>query len=327
MENKLQVSTSPHIWGGISVAKVMQYVILALMPAAIMSVYYFGFRSLLVMLVAVGSSVLFEYLWCKLTKRENTIGDYSAAVTGLILAMNLPPTIPYYMVVVGSFVAIVVAKEFFGGLGHNFINPALAGRAFLMASWLSEMTKWAQPRTRLPLFGKVDTISQVTPLAQLKAGEAVDISYLEMFFGNVGGCIGETCAAALLIGGLFLIYKRIITPIIPFTYIATVGLMSYIFSPSGFFKGDPWANILSGGLFLAAFFMATDYVTSPSTFKGQFIMGIFMGVITVIIRVYGGYPEGASYAVMLMNILTPLVEKATMPRIYGTKKQAGGKAQ
>ena len=241
-------------------------------------------------------------------KRPNTIGDFSAVVTGVLLAFNLPVSIPIWMAALGSIIAIVVVKQMFGGLGNNFVNPALAARIILMTSFPTAMTSWT---------AAFDGTSTATPLAMISGGQTSDLpSYLDMFLGKTGGCLGETCALALLIGGIYLVARRVISPIIPLVYIAVVFVFSAILGL------DPVAQILSGGLFLGAIFMATDYVTSPLTNKGKVIYAIGCGIITVMIRTFGSLPEGVSFSIILMNILVPHIERLTTPKPFGVKKEA-----
>lgn len=313
MEKRLLVSSSPHIRDNTNTSKIMRDVIIALMPASAVGIYFYGFRSLLVILTAVVSSVAAEYITRRLLKRDQTIGDLSAAVTGLLLALNLPPTIPLWITVVGSAFAIVVVKQLFGGIGQNFMNPALAARVVLMISWPVQMTNWLIP----------DGISSATPLALIKEGTSASEklpSYFDMFIGNIGGTIGEVSKAALLIGAAYLLARRVITLDIPLSFIGTVALLTWIFGGDGLFNGDFLYHVLSGGLILGAFFMATDYTTSPVTRKGKFIMGVGCGLITVVIRLYANYPEGVSFAIILMNILVPLIERYTIPRSFGGGK-------
>ncbi|HHY37567.1 MAG TPA: RnfABCDGE type electron transport complex subunit D, partial [Clostridia bacterium] len=244
-----------------------------------------------------------------------TVGDWSAAVTGLLLAFNIPVTAPLWLPVVGSAFAIIIVKQLFGGLGQNFVNPALAARAMLMAAWPAHMTSWVTP---------FDAVSTATPLATLvpKAGEATAAlpSYWNMFVGNIPGCLGETSALAILAGGAYLLLRGVIDWRIPVGFIGTVAVLTWIIGPKGIFTGDPLAHILAGGLMLGAFFMATDYVTSPVTRKGRLIMGIGCGIITVLIRIYGSYPEGVSYSILIMNIATPLIDKFVQPRVFGVAR-------
>lgn len=336
LKEKLIVTESPHVRSGNTTSGIMLDVIIALMPALIAGVVIFGYRAAVLALVCVSASVFFEWLWCKIVKKPSAIGDFSAVVTGLLLAMNLPVTMPFWMAVVGAFFAIVIVKQFFGGIGHNFMNPALAARAFLLTSWAQAMTTWVAPFSKTG----ADAVSQATPLAQLaqsvdavssatSAAEAVQLpSYLDLFFGTTGGCMGETCAFALLIGAIYLLAKKVISIKIPAAYIATVAILTFVFGgKDGLFTGDALYHILSGGLMLGAFFMATDYVTTPYTPKGQIIFGIGCGVLTAVIRLWGGYPEGVSYSILLMNVASPLIDRYTAPKRFGAfkEKKEGGK--
>lgn len=308
-EMKFTVSSSPHIRSNDTIKGIMRDVVIALLPAAAAGVYFFKIQALLVMIASVASCVLSEYVWQKLTKQKVTIGDYSAAVTGLLLAFNLPPTVPLWIPVVGGIFAIIIVKQFFGGLGQNFMNPALAARAFLLASWPVQMTSWV-----------VDGVSSATPLGILKEGGTALPSLVDVFIGHVGGCIGETSALALIIGGLYLLYKRVISWRIPVSYIGTVFVLMGILGRHGFMSGNPVYEIFAGGLMLGAIFMATDYSTSPITPLGQIIMGIGCGLLTSIIRIYGGYPEGVSYSIIIMNLFVPIIDKYTAPKVFGEVK-------
>lgn len=325
--NKLLVSYAPHLRGEDSIAKTMGNVVFALIPALVGAVYFFGFRALILTLVTVLSCVLSEYIWDRLTKKENTITDLSAVVTGVLLSFCLPVTLPLYMAAIGGVFAIIIVKMFFGGVGQNIVNPALAARAFLLASWPVDMTRFVAPFSHLSLFGaNADVVSGATPLAVVKGAEdAVAASYTNLFFGNVAGCIGEVSALLLLIGGAYLLIRRIITPVIPLVYIATVGLFGWMFGGEGLFAGDFIYHILSGGVILAGFFMATDYVTSPMTAWGAAVYAFGAGLITGVIRIFGGYPEGATYGILVMNIVTPLIDKAIKPRVFGKGRKAVAK--
>lgn len=318
-DKKLTVSASPHVRSAQTVSGIMLNVIIALIPALAASVWLFGLRVLLVCAVTVSVSVLSEYIARKVMKRHNTIGDLSAVVTGLILAFNLPVSIPLWMAAIGSVIAIVVAKQFFGGIGQNFVNPAIAGRIILMVSFPTAMTTWTAPFAYKSTQG---TITTATPLA---AEESELPSLLKMFLGMRGGSLGETCAAALIIGGLYLIIRKIISPSIPLSFIGTVAVIMLIAG-----KGDlsfVAYQLLSGGLMLGAFFMATDYATSPINFKGKIIFGIGCGIITSMIRLFGSLPEGVSFAIILMNILVPHIENLTTPKPFGTAKEKKSKSK
>ena len=313
MNNKLIVSYAPHIRGKENVAGIMRDVIIALIPALLGGIYFFGFRALLITLTSAAFCVLFEFIWNKLTGKANSTWDLSAIVTGVLLAFTLPSTIPLYMLIIGDAFAIIVVKCFYGGLGNNFVNPALAARAFLLACWPIAMTAFPAPFDKLALFEKANTITGATPLAVIKGMEGAGISSnCNLFFGYVSGCIGEVSAFLLIIGGIYLISRRIINIIIPFTYLATVGIFGAVFSDFSF-----TFHILSGGVVLAAFFMATDYATSPVSYLGQFIYAFGAGLLTGVIRIYGGYPEGVTYAILFMNIVTPLLDKYIKPRKFG----------
>ncbi len=335
--NPLHLSTSPHIRYAESVPSVMMSVAIALAPAFIASILFFGFRSILLTAVSVASALLTEWLIVTyLLKRENTLGDYSALVTGILFAFNLPPELPIWMAVLGAAFAIGVAKWTFGGLGNNFINPALAGRAFLTASYPAAMTSFTAPLrgTINGLPAALDGISSATPLAAFKEAlstqtfQALDFqqALTNLFIGNVGGCIGETSALALLAGAVYLWYKRIIGFRIPLSYIGTVFLLSWLFNGSGGLWNSealiiPMYQILAGGLMLGALYMATDMVTSPITPGGKALFGAGCGVLTFVIRRFGGYPEGVSYSILLMNLLVPLIDRYTRPKIYGKVTQ------
>ena len=308
---KLFVSSSPHLRSKKTTTGVMLDVIIALIPALIMAVVYFGFKALLLAFICVATCVLTEYICRKVMKRQNTITDLSAAVTGLILALNLPVDISPFIAVFGCVVAIVVVKQMFGGIGYNFVNPALAARVVLMVSFPTAMTTWANTR----FMETVDGVTSATPLA---AGEGA-YSYLDLFLGNTGGSMGEMCTLAILIGGIYLVARRIISPIIPVVYIGTAALMSLILGL------DPLYQLMSGGLVFGAVFMATDYVTSPITKWGKVIFGVGLGVLTMLIRTYSNLPEGVSFAILLMNILVPHIENLTKPRAFGESRKKGEK--
>lgn len=312
--DNLIISASPHVLSTVNTSKIMATVIVALIPAFIVAVYQFGARAAILTIVCVLASVCFEWLFNKLAKRPQTIGDCSAVVTGVILAFNLPVTIPYWMAVVGCFVAIIIVKQLFGGIGQNFANPAITARIVLLVSFATEMSTWQVPRGA----GGVDAVTGATPLRLLATGEALP-SYTDLFMGNVGGCIGEVSALAILIGGVILIACRVISPIIPLTYLGTVAVFTLIIGQ------DPVFHLLAGGLMLGAFFCATDYSTSPTLPLGKVIFGIGCGLLTVLIRVYGTYPEGVSFAILLMNILTPHIENFSVKQRI--KKLNGGAAQ
>lgn len=306
MDLKLVVSSSPHVHAPQDTQAVMGWVLTALVPAGLMGVWHYGFRAAAVMAVCVLACVLSEYVWEKCTNRPVTVSDLSAAVTGLLLAYNLPCTIPYWMAIVGSVFSIIVVKAFYGGIGTNIVNPALAGRAMMLASWPVAMTTWT-----------LDGVSTATPLAIMKTGSVDGLPSLwAMFTGNIGGCIGESSAIALLLGFGILLYKGIIKWHIPVIYIAVATILCALFG-----RPSPMADMLSGGLFLGAIFMATDYVTSPVLLKGKIIFAVGCGFLTAVIRTWGGYPEGVSYSILIMNLLVPLIDRSvTRPRIFGEVK-------
>ncbi|MGI6588973.1 MAG: RnfABCDGE type electron transport complex subunit D [Peptococcia bacterium] len=309
-DNLLIVSSSPHLHSDNSVSTAMRDVLIALTPALIASLYFFRFAAAKVILTCVFVAVISEVIAQKIMKKEVTVDDYSAVVTGLLLAFCLPATIPWWMAAVGAVVAIIIGKQLFGGLGNNIFNPALVGRAVLLASWPVAMTNWVNP---------LDGVTTATPLGMLKEGTAAQLPSLgQLFIGNVGGSLGETCALALLLGAIYLLYKGHIDWRIPFSYLGTVFVLTAII---GVFKGEglwyPLYHLLAGGLILGAFFMATDWVTSPLTKKGKFIFGLGCGLLTVVIRLQGGYPEGVCYSILLMNMVTPLIDRYTKPRVFG----------
>jgi electron transport complex protein RnfD len=309
MDNKMIASSSPHIRSKETTTSVMLDVLIALIPALIASIYYFGFKSILVTALSVGSAVGTEAALQKLMKKRVTINDLSAVITGVLLAFNLPPSVPWWIPVIGSAFAIGIGKQVFGGLGNNFINPALAGRAFLMASWPVEMTFWTAPG------GVVDTVSAATPLALVKASSPAVQSLSDVILGRVPGCLGETSAILLLLGGGYLLYKKVISWRIPATYIGTVALIALL--SSGFDFTHMSYHVFGGGLMLGAIFMATDYSSSPVTAKGKIIFGIGAGILTMLIRMYSSLAEGVSYSILFMNVATPLIEKYTAPRVFG----------
>ena len=319
------VSSSPHVKSGVTTAKIMTDVVLALMPALIAATYYFGFRALYLTVISVAFCVLFEYLWQKALKKPLTVNDGTAVVTGVLLALNVPVTAPWWMVAVGALVAIIIIKQFFGGTGNNFMNPAMGARAFLLASWPVQMTLWSLPFTT-GFTVSADVISSATPLALMKTGEISSLPPLsDVFWGNIAGCMGEVCVPALLIGFIYLLIKNVISPTIPLFFVGTVAVLSFIFKADGLSAADSVLySICSGGLLLGAIFMATDYTTSPIYFKGQIIMGIGCGAITFLIRRLGGYPEGVTYAILLMNIATPLIDKYVRPKKFGAIAKKGG---
>lgn len=304
------VSGTPHVRSKESIQSIMRDVIIALVPATAAGIYYFGISALILIIAAIASSVIFEALCQKIMKKPVTVSDLSAVVTGLLLAMNLPAAAPVWVAVVGSAFAIIFGKQLFGGLGQNFINPALAGRAFLLASYPTEMTTWSVPNG----LEVADAATYATPLAQLKAGH-LDASLGELMLGQCGGTIGETCAIALIIGGVYLLYKHVISWKIPVIYIATVAILFGVVGRHG--MRMPLQEIMAGGVMLGGIFMATDYASSPVTPKGQIIFAVGAGLITYLIRTFGGYPEGVSYSILIMNCCVPLIERFTEPTIFG----------
>lgn len=303
------VSGTPHVRSKESIQSIMRDVIIALVPATAAGIYYFGLKALILIVAAIISAVFFEWLYEKITKKPVTINDLSAVVTGLLLAMNLPASAPVWVAIVGSAFAIIFAKQLFGGLGQNFINPALAGRAFLLASYPTEMTTWVVPNGLA-----ADAATYATPLAQLKNG-TLDASLGQLVMGQVGGTIGETCAIALIIGGIYLLYKHVISWKIPVIYIATVFILFAVIGRHG--MRMPLQEIFAGGVMLGGIFMATDYASSPVTPKGQVIFAVGAGLLTYLIRTFGGYPEGVSYSILIMNCCVPLIERFTEPTIFG----------
>lgn len=320
MEKQVVISPSPHLHSGRSTAGLMLDVIVAMLPALIASIWLFGWKALIVEIVCVASCIAAEYLCCVVLKKEQTVGDLSCVVTGLLLAFNLPATIPLWQAVLGCVVAIVVVKGMFGGIGHNFVNPALAGRIVLMSSFAEDMTQWNPPLL------VADTTSSATPLAQLaqvSAGEtaissvAAEFPLWQMFVGLRGGCLGETCGAALVLGFLYLVWRHVISPVIPLLFAGTVFVFVWVLT------GDVVTatyHLLSGGLLLGAIFMATDYTTSPINVPGKIVFAIGCGLITVLIRLYGALPEGVSFAIIIMNILVPLIERSTRSIPFGQRR-------
>ncbi|MCR5826156.1 MAG: RnfABCDGE type electron transport complex subunit D [Oscillospiraceae bacterium] len=322
---KLIASSNPHIRSNEDTRSLMLDVIIALCPAVAWSVYRFGFRALLAAAVSVASAVFWEWLYRKLLKKPQMFGDLSAAVTGLLLAMVCPVTLPYWMLVVGNFFAIVVVKQLYGGLGKNFMNPALAGRAALVACYASQMTTWIDPAAGwAPLSLKgVDVVTSATPLAMMKdnfAGLTEGYTVADMFLGNTGGSAGEVSALMLLIGGCYLIFRKVISWQIPVSYIGTVALLSLLFPNGNSAVSYMLYSIFGGGLMLGAFFMATDYVTSPVTKKGQLIFGVGCGLLTVFIRRFGSFPEGVCYSILLMNCTVWIIDRAVRPQRFGADK-------
>ena len=314
-QKTLIVSSSPHIRTPRSTQVIMRDVLIALAPAFIASIIFFGWRPILITAVSVASCVLFEFGYRRLMKKSDTYGDLSAAVTGVLLAFCLPPTAPWWLPIIGAFFAIVIVKQLFGGIGKNFLNPALAGRAFLLASYAVLMTSWRPSNLQTV----ADAATYATPMASLHQGALSGVSLGAMFIGNVGGCIGEISALALLLGGAYLVYRKVISVRIPLSFIGTVAVVTLIFSRGNAHFTWMLQNILSGGLMLGAIFMATDYCTSPVTPKGQVIFGVGCGLLTVLIRYFGSYPEGVSYAILIMNLTVWMIDKNTAPRRFGVE--------
>lgn len=316
MKDKLIVSSSPHLKCGRTTTGIMLDVIIALIPALVASIVYFGYNAAILVAVCVGTCIVSEWLCRIIMRRDQTVGDLSAIVTGLLLAFNLPVGLHPVMAGIGSVIAIVVVKQMFGGLGQNFVNPALAARIVLMVSFPTQMTTW-----NAPFFytnGGLDGTTTATVL-----GGNTDVTLLDMFLGNQAGCLGETCAAALILGGLYLVVRRVINPIIPLCFMGTVTIFALIASP---IMGQNigvgiLTHLLSGGVMLGAIFMATDYATSPMNWRGKIIFGIGCGVITMMIRLFGSLPEGVSFSIIIMNILTPHIERATKPRPFGKERK------
>ena len=313
MEERLFVSSSPHIRDENTIQKVMLDVIIALLPATLGALYYFGVNAAKIIFLSVLTAVISEAVFQRIRKQPITINDSSAVVTGLLLAFNMPASVPWWIPVLGAIIAIVVVKQFFGGVGHNFMNPALAARIMLMISYTGHMTSWVKPG--------VDAVSTATPLSFVKGlaevpGRAPKL--FDMLMGNTGGCLGETSAILLILGGIYLIYRGVISIQVPAIYIATVAVITLIFG-----RFDVYFmvyHLLAGGLMLGAIFMATDYASAPVTPKGRVIFAFGCGVLTSIFRLYGGYPEGVGFSILLMNIAAPLIEKYTSPRVFGEVK-------
>lgn len=333
MNSLYYVSSSPHIKDSKTVSSVMRDVIISLIPALIGSVVFFSFRAFVIVAVSVLSCVLFEFLYNLVFKKKQTVGDLSAAVTGILLGFNMPVTVPVWLPVIGAAFAILVVKMLYGGIGKNIVNPALSGRIFLFLSFSGLMTKWVPANSglsnvasKLPLFANVDVVSSATPLSFLKNGDSSIVnntSVYNAFVGGVGGCIGETSAILLIIGGMYLLYKKVITWHIPVSYIGTVALVTFLFPVTDDITRIQFMSyhLFSGGLMLGAIFMATDYATSPVTPHGRIIYGVGCGLITVFIRYFGGYPEGVSFAILLMNFFVWFIDKHTIPTKFGGEKK------
>ena len=323
---ELTISSSPHVHSPVTTKTIMRDVLIGLAPAMVMAIYFFGLRALTVTAVSVAACYLFEKLWVKLMKQDDKTYDLSACVTGVLLAFVCPPTIAYWQIVLGALFAIILVKMLFGGIGRNIVNPALAGRAF-MFSWPVAMSTWVKVgwENQASIFGNADIVTAATPLAAMHQGQMPADSILDMFIGNIGGCIGETSALALLLGLVWLLYRKVITVRIPLAYIGTVAVLTFLF-PMGNDR-ITWmaAQLFGGGLMLGAIFMATDYVTSPITKKGQIIYAIGCGALTVLIRYFGGYNEGVSYAILVMNTCAVLLDRIGRPVKYGAPRKEAAK--
>ena len=319
---EMTISSSPHVHSKTTTQTIMRDVLIALLPALIGSVCFFGFRALTVTLVSAAACVFFEWAWCKVMKVKSKVYDLSAVVTGVLLAFVCPVTIPYWTIILGDLFAIILVKMLFGGLGRNIVNPALAGRAF-MFSWPVLMSTWVKVgfENAAHPFKAVDVVTSATPLAALHQGQMCEETIGQLFVGNVGGCIGETSALLLLVGFVYLLARKVITARIPLAYIGTVAVLTFLF-PLGNARID-WmlAQVFGGGLMLGAIFMATDYVTSPLTRMGQIVYGIGCGVLTVMIRYFGGYNEGVSYAILCMNCCVVLLDRIGRPVKFGAPKK------
>ncbi len=327
MDNMLKVSAAPHLHSKTTVQGIMRDVIIALMPAAIFGIFAFGVRAIITIAVCIISCVLSEFLFCKAVKKPVTVGDLSAVVTGLLLALNLPPRIPVYMAVIGSVFAIVIAKQLFGGIGKNFVNPALAGRCFMLIAWTGAMTSFVEPF----MGGGADAVSAATPLAVMSdPTKGTLLTMQQAFMGFKSGTIGEISGLCLLAGFIYLLARKVVKARIPVVYILSFAVLTFLFGENN--TGLPMyeytvLQVLTGGLLLGAFFMATDYTTTPVTAKGQVIFALGCGILTFLIRRFGGYPEGVSFSILLMNVASPLIEKYTAPKPFGyVKPKKGGKA-
>ena len=325
---ELTLSSSPHVHSPVTTQTIMRDVLIALAPALVGSVYFFGFRALMVTLISVAACVFFEWAFCKITKTHCKVYDLSAVVTGVLLAFVCPVTVPYWCIIIGDFFAIIVVKQIFGGIGRNIVNPALAARAF-MFSWPAIMTTWVKVgfENSAGILSTVDAVTAATPLAAMHQGYMPEASLMDMFLGNVGGSLGETSALLLLVGLVYLLARKVITLRIPLAYIGTVAVLTLLFPG----ENEPFAwmaaQLCGGGLMLGAIFMATDYVTSPITHLGQVVYGIGCGVLTVVIRYFGGYNEGVSYAILIMNLCVVLLDRIGRPRKFGAPKKAKGVAK
>lgn len=323
---ELTISSSPHAHSPVTTQTIMRDVLIALVPALLGSIYFFGFRALLVTLVSAAACVFFEWGFCKVRKLHCKTYDLSAVVTGVLLAFVCPVTIPYWTIILGDFFAIVLVKMLFGGLGKNIVNPALAGRAFLF-SWPVLMSNWVKVGfdNAAGLLSTADAVTAATPMSAMHQGTLPEESILDMFLGNIGGCIGETSALLLIIGFIYLLYRKVITARIPLAYIGTVAILAFLFPQGNDRIAWMAAQVLGGGLMLGAIFMATDYVTSPLTKLGQIVYGIGCGVITILIRYFGGYSEGVTYAILCMNACAVLLDKIGRPVKFGAPKKEAAK--
>ncbi len=327
----LTISSSPHAHSPNSTRRLMFDVCLALVPALIAAIWYFGWRCLTVVMVSVAACVFFEWAYRRIMKKENACADLSAVVTGILLAFVCPPTIPYWVVILGALFAIVLVKQLFGGIGQNIVNPALAARAFLF-SWPLFMNTWIRSGVHPAVFSNptsaaLDGLTAATPLASMSAGKLPAEDALDLFLGQTGGCIGEVCTAALLLGGVYLLLRRVITLRIPLSYLGTVAVLAFAFPLGGANRLD-WmlCQLLSGGLMLGALFMATDYTTSPVTHAGQIAYGVGCGILTLLFRYFGSYPEGVTYAILIMNCCVGFFDKMGIPKRFGAVKKKGGEA-
>ena len=323
---ELTISSSPHAHSPVTTQTIMRDVLIALIPALLGSIYFFGFRALLVTLVNAAACVFFEWGFCKVRKLHCKTYDLSAVVTGVLLAFVCPVTIPYWTIILGDFFAIVLVKMLFGGLGKNIVNPALAGRAFLF-SWPVLMSNWVKVGfdNAAGLLSTADAVTAATPMSAMHQGALPEESILDMFLGNIGGCIGETSALLLIIGFIYLLYRKVITARIPLAYIGTVAILAFLFPQGNDRIAWMAAQVFGGGLMLGAIFMATDYVTSPLTKLGQIVYGIGCGVITILIRYFGGYSEGVTYAILCMNACAVLLDKIGRPVKFGAPKKEAAK--
>lgn len=323
---ELTISSSPHAHSPVTTQTIMRDVLIALVPALLGSIYFFGFRALLVTLVSAATCVFFEWGFCKIRKLHCKTYDLSAVVTGVLLAFVCPVTIPYWTIILGDFFAIVLVKMLFGGLGKNIVNPALAGRAFLF-SWPVLMSNWVKVGfdNAAGLLSTADAVTAATPMSAMHQGALPEESILDMFLGNIGGCIGETSALLLIVGFIYLLYRKVITARIPLAYIGTVAILAFLFPQGNDRIAWMAAQVFGGGLMLGAIFMATDYVTSPLTKLGQIVYGIGCGVITILIRYFGGYSEGVTYAILCMNACAVLLDKIGRPVKFGAPKKEAAK--